>query len=135
MTWDETELRIRLRRYGPSPVGLDAEEEAPFRIRPRRLRVARGESRPLGAVRRLATQARRYGMSSYRKARPRFRAGLEARLQRVALKVTYARNNPSRSWATHGSYLARQGAARPDDKGLGFDAERDEIALRPLLKG
>ena len=73
-------------------------------------------------------------MSTYRKARPRFRAGLEARLQRVALKVTYTRNNPSRSWAAHGSYLAREGAARPDEKGFGFDAERDEIELRQLLK-
>ncbi len=91
---------MRLRRYGQGPAGLDADEEARVRIRPPRLRVARGEPRPLGAVRRLATQARRYGMSTYRKARPRFRAGLEARLQRVALKVTYARNNPSRSWAS-----------------------------------
>ena len=134
MTRDEHEIRMRLRRYGQSPVGLDAEEEAPVRIRPRRLRIARGEPRPLEAVRRLANQARRYSMSSYRKARPRFRAGLEARLQRVALNVTYTRNNPSRSWAAHGSYLAREGATRPDEKGFGFDAERDEIELRQLLK-
>ena len=99
MRRDEHKLRMRLRRYGQSPVGLDADEPAPVRIRPRRPRVARGEPRPLGAVRRLATKARRYAMSGYRKARPRFRAGLEARLQRVALKVTYGRNNPSRSWA------------------------------------
>jgi type IV secretory pathway VirD2 relaxase len=73
-------------------------------------------------------------MSTYRKARPRFRAGIEARLQRVALKVTYVRNNPSRTWAAHGSYLARQGAAKARKKGLGFDHEGEEIELRPMLK-
>ena len=51
------------------------------------------------------------------------------------VKVSYARNARSASWAAHGRYLAREGAQREDAKGLGFDSTRDDINLSQLLAG
>ncbi len=55
--------------------------------------------------------------------------------QRSVVKVSYARNARSASWAAHGRYLAREGAQREDAKGLGFDSTRDDINLSQLLAG
>ncbi|MGA6970385.1 MAG: DUF3363 domain-containing protein [Candidatus Binatus sp.] len=51
------------------------------------------------------------------------------------VKVSYARNTRSASWAAHGRYLAREGGQREDAKGLGFDSTRDDINLSQLLAG
>jgi len=56
-------------------------------------------------------------------------------MQRSVVKVSYARNARSGSWAAHGRYLAREGAQRVDTKGLGFDSTRDDINLSQLLAG
>lgn len=56
-------------------------------------------------------------------------------MQRSVVKVSYARNARSASWAAHGRYLAREGAQREDAKGLGFDSARDDINLSQLLAG
>ena len=56
-------------------------------------------------------------------------------MQRSVVKVSYARNARSASWAAHGRYLAREGAQRDDAKRLGFDATRDDIILSQLLAG
>ena len=58
-----------------------------------------------------------------------------AYMQRSVVKVSYSRNNRSASWAAHGRYLARDGAQRPGEKGLGFNAERDDLDLARLLGG
>ncbi len=55
--------------------------------------------------------------------------------QRSVVKVSYARNARSASWAAHGRYLAREGAQREDAKGLGFDSTHDDINLSQLLAG
>ena len=59
----------------------------------------------------------------------------QAFTQRSVVKVSYARNARSASWAAHGRYLAREGAQREDAKGLGFDSTRDDINLSQLLAG
>ncbi len=59
----------------------------------------------------------------------------QAFTQRSVVKVSYARNARSASWAAHGRYLAREGAQRVDAKGLGFDSTRDDINLSQLLAG
>ena len=59
----------------------------------------------------------------------------QAFTQRSVVKVSYARNARSASWAAHGRYLAREGAQREDAKGLGFDSTRDDINLSQLLVG
>jgi type IV secretory pathway VirD2 relaxase len=58
-----------------------------------------------------------------------------AYLQRSVVKVSYSRNTKSASWAAHGRYLARDGAQRQGEKGLGFNAERDDLNLAKLLGG
>ena len=54
-------------------------------------------------------------------------------LQRSVVKVSYSRNTKSASWAAHGRYLARDGAQRQGEKGLGFNTERDDLNLAKLL--
>jgi type IV secretory pathway VirD2 relaxase len=56
-------------------------------------------------------------------------------LQRSVVKVSYSRNTKSASWAAHGRYLARDGAQRQGEKGLGFNAEHDDLNLAKLLGG
>lgn len=58
-----------------------------------------------------------------------------AYMQRSVVKVSYSRNTKSASWAAHGRYLARDGAQRRGEKGLGFSAERDDLNLAKLLGG
>jgi type IV secretory pathway VirD2 relaxase len=58
-----------------------------------------------------------------------------AYMQRSVVKVSYSRNTKSASWAAHGRYLARDGAQRQGEKGLGFNAERDDLDLAKLLGG
>ena len=58
-----------------------------------------------------------------------------AYMQRSVVKVSYSRNTKSASWAAHGRYLARDGAQREGEKGLGFNAERDDLDLAKLLGG
>ena len=81
-----------------------------------------------------ATQSRRVNTRLGRRG-----AGVQreprAFIQRSVVKVSYARNARSASWAAHGRYLAREGAQREDAKGLGFDSTRDDINLSQLLAG
>jgi type IV secretory pathway VirD2 relaxase len=58
-----------------------------------------------------------------------------AYMQRSVVKVSYSRNTKSASWAAHGRYLARDGAQRQGEKGLGFNAERDDLDLAKLVGG
>ena len=58
-----------------------------------------------------------------------------AYMQRSVVKVSYSRNTKSASWAAHGRYLARDGAQREGEKGLGFNAEREDVDLAKLLGG
>src|SRR5271170_7385759 len=82
----------------------------------------------------LATQSRRMNTRLEHRG-----AGVQrepqAFAQRSVVKVSYARNTRSASWAAHGRYLAREGAQREDAKGLGFDSTRDDINLSQLLAG
>jgi type IV secretory pathway VirD2 relaxase len=58
-----------------------------------------------------------------------------AYMQRSVVKVSYSRNTKAASWAAHGRYLARDGAQRQGEKGLGFNAEREDLDLAKLLGG
>jgi type IV secretory pathway VirD2 relaxase len=83
----------------------------------------------------------------HRRARPgrrRVRVGARGRpvpqtasprLQRSAVKASYARNGRGASWGAHGTYLAREGAQREGAKGRGFDAEREDVDLTATLRG
>ena len=57
------------------------------------------------------------------------------RLQRSAVKASYARNGRGASWGAHGTYLARDGAQREGAKGRGFAGEREDVDLTATLRG
>jgi len=55
-------------------------------------------------------------------------------LQRSIVKASYAPNRRRGAWGAHGVYLAREGAQREGERGLGFDAERDDVDLAATLR-
>src|SRR5881396_2580159 len=56
--------------------------------------------------------------------------GAGSHRRRSVVKVAYVRNRRTGAWRAHGAYLARDGAQRPGQRGLGFTASRDELDLR-----
>jgi len=54
--------------------------------------------------------------------------------QRSVVKISYARNLVGTRWAAHGSYLAREGAAREGERGFGFNADREDLELDGTLR-
>ncbi|HVB80619.1 MAG TPA: DUF3363 domain-containing protein [Candidatus Binataceae bacterium] len=89
--------------------------------------LAKGSAWTSRRAGRLNTQLDRRGATT--PSQPR------AYMQRSVVKVSYSRNTKSASWAAHGRYLARDGAQRQGEKGLGFNAERDDLNLAKLLGG
>jgi len=55
-------------------------------------------------------------------------------LQRSTVKASYARNRRGVSWGAHGVYLAREGAQREGERGLGFDSEREDLDVAATLR-
>jgi len=55
-------------------------------------------------------------------------------LQRSIVKASYAPNRRRGAWGAHGVYLAREGAQREGERGLGFDAERNDVDLAATLR-
>jgi type IV secretory pathway VirD2 relaxase len=49
------------------------------------------------------------------------------------VKVSYARNKGRGAWRAQGRYLRRTGAQREGERGLGFDANRDDVDLPDRL--
>lgn len=45
------------------------------------------------------------------------------------VKLQYVANRTAGGWRAHGRYLAREGAQREGEKGLGFDAERSDVEI------
>jgi hypothetical protein len=56
-----------------------------------------------------------------------------AAARRATVKVNYVANRKQGQWAAHGDYLERENAQQDGEKGHGFDALEDEIALRSRL--
>src|SRR2546430_10706449 len=55
--------------------------------------------------------------------------GAGSHRRRSVVKVAYVRNRRAGAWRAHGAYLARDGAQRPGQRGLGFTANRDDLDL------
>jgi len=64
-------------------------------------------------------------LSGARAARVRVEPPTYAR--RSVVKASFSRNRRSGAWAAHARYLSRPGAQQEFEKGMGFDAEREEI--------
>ena len=56
--------------------------------------------------------------------------------QRSTVKISYRRNEGSGKWRAHGRYIAREKARPdPDNRGLGFDAKREDVPVAETLAG
>src|SRR5713101_9029576 len=106
------EVEIRLR---PDPAG-----------RPRRL--VPWWARALRRLR-ISRSPRRQARGSLGRAQVWRDAGAELRAyaRRSVVKASFSRNRGSGAWAAHARYLSRPGAQQELTKGMGFDAEREEI--------
>jgi type IV secretory pathway VirD2 relaxase len=61
--------------------------------------------------------------------------GPGARQQRSVVKLQYVANRTPGGWRAHGRYLAREGAQREGEKGLGFDAGSTQVEIDRRLDG
>src|SRR5436309_2563771 len=59
--------------------------------------------------------------------------GVWSHRRRSVVKVAYVRNRRAGAWRAHGAYLARDGAQRPGQRGLGFTASQDDLDLAATL--
>lgn len=55
--------------------------------------------------------------------------------QRVAVRLTYAKNKGDGTWRAHGTYLERESATGKDDKGCGFGHAGDQMEIAKTLDG
>ena len=55
--------------------------------------------------------------------------------RRSVVKASFSRNRWSGAWAAHARYLSRPGAQQEFNKGLGFDAGREDIDLVTTVRG
>jgi len=56
------------------------------------------------------------------------------RNQRCVVKISYAKNTKTRSWAAHGEYLQREHAQNTHEKGEGFNQESSSVDLKTTLR-
>jgi type IV secretory pathway VirD2 relaxase len=90
--------------------------------------------RQLGIVHTLRRQQPRGSLNGNRAPRVNVaEAAVYAR--RSVVKASFSRNRWSGTWAAHARYLSRPGAQREFIKGLGFDAEREDIELLETVRG
>jgi type IV secretory pathway VirD2 relaxase len=77
-----------------------------------------------------------------KRAQVRSKRGQQARTQtgayqrRSVVKVMYTRNGKPRSnaWTAHARYLTREGAQLEDERGVGFDAGRDDLDMVAIVR-
>ena len=115
----------RLRFFGQEEVDIRLRTErgsSPRRLVPWWARALRRVSIRWGMRR------QRRGSLSGRYSRPRF-SGLHSSSRRSVVKASFSRNRKKGAWAAHARYLSRPGAQREVGKGLGFDAERENIDM------
>ena len=114
----------------------DRSSERPRRVRPGRVRAERSEGRGL-LLRKVSARVRhRQGRSrSTGRALQRPGFGPGARQQRSIVKIQYVANRTAGGWRAHGRYLAREGAQREGETGLGFDASGNEVEIGQRLEG
>ena len=104
----------------------------PYELRPP---PRRSESEQTAArkARRLGRRFLRYGRRG--RARPG-RPQVHRLSQRSTVKVSYRRNEGNGKWRAHGRYIAREkGRPDPENRGLGFDAKREDVPVAETLAG
>ncbi|MGK9452645.1 DUF3363 domain-containing protein [Acidithiobacillus caldus] len=94
--------------------------------------VAERRALPVGAAGKIAKAASAGGGKLFRplpKGVPHSEAA-----RRVTIKLGYVPNRKLGQWAAHGSYLERENAQQEGEKGLGFDAQGDEVSIKDRLQ-
>ncbi len=106
-------------------------EEATIKLRPRKPRFVRDESKSWSSafkgLMRIArmTSSRSESSGAKSMARPR-----KPHKQRCAIRVTYSPNQVRGQWAAHGRYIARESA---NSAGVGFSSTGGDVALSATL--
>jgi type IV secretory pathway VirD2 relaxase len=54
--------------------------------------------------------------------------------RRSVVKASFRRNRHNRGWTAHARYLAREGAQHEHGRGLGFDAEREDLDAAAIVR-
>ena len=110
--------------------------EHSYRVRPGRIRGERSEGRGL-LLRKVSARLRsqRVRTRSTGRALQRPGYGPGHRQQRSVVKLQYVANRAPGGWRAHGRYLAREGAQREREKGLGFDASGNGVEIDRRLDG
>jgi len=108
----------------------DDPSERTRRVRLGRVRAEHGEGRGL-LLRKVSARVRHREGRSRSKGRALGRPGYGpgSRQQRSIVKLQYVANKTPGGWRAHGRYLAREGAQREGDKGLGFDASENAVEI------
>src|SRR5260370_23976294 len=89
--------------------------------------------RRMGVRRDLRHQQPCGSLSGARAARVRI-AEPPAYARRSVVKASFSRNRRSGAWAAHARYLSRPGAQQEIAKGLGFDADREDIDMLATVR-
>lgn len=104
----------------------------PYELRPPPRR-SESEQTATRKARRLGRRFLRYGRQG--RARPG-RPQIHRLSQRSTVKVSYRRNEGNGKWRAHGRYIAREkGRPDPENRGLGFDAKREDVPVAETLAG
>lgn len=103
-----------------------------MRLRPSRIAREQG-TQGARALRRLSAEFGRHRGGSPRARGAGFIGSGSPLQQRSLVKISYARNKGRGAWRAQGRYLSRAGAQREGEKGLGFDAEREDLSLPDQL--
>ncbi len=80
------------------------------------------------------TKRRTIANSTYCSASSSFAVYTGNRNQRCIVKISYAKNSKTRSWAVHGEYLQREHAQTTHEKGQGFSQELGSVDLKMTLR-
>jgi type IV secretory pathway VirD2 relaxase len=121
-----------------------ANDERPFRLRPRRSRGnpnddPRKYGGALGSLLRFVQMANRQRATANKRPQAQARSRWDSRTprtysQRVSVRVTYANNKNAGQWKAHGTYIARDSATREGTSSRsGFDATRADVNIAALL--
>jgi type IV secretory pathway VirD2 relaxase len=89
--------------------------------------------RRIGVRQGLRRQQPSGSLSGVRAARVRV-AEPQAYARRCVVKASFSRNRRSGAWAAHARYLSRPGAQQEMAKGLGFDADREDIDMLATVR-
>ena len=106
------------------------------RVHPGRIRAEEDEGRGL-LLRKVSAWSRRHRGRSRSTGRALKKPGYGpgARQQGSVVKLQYVANRTAGGWRTHGRYLAREGAQREGETGLGFDAVQGRHFFRDKRTG